>query len=118
MLFRSEDLAKLFCQRYPKQILHHIRLKEDKHRRETIETADLVNQRINDTFLDKWKLEFSLVLEWCGDELVVELDEVDILRKEITRLRTLIKNTASWLEANGHPVKAKLVLQELDKYKL
>ncbi|MDP9437809.1 MAG: hypothetical protein M3P49_03545 [Actinomycetota bacterium] len=37
------------------------------------------------------------------------------LRGEVDRLRGLVEDTARWLRHSGHPVKAALVLKQLDQ---
>lgn len=110
----AEDLARLFCRRYPKQILHYINHKDAEYRREVTAEADPFVARLKETWLDKYELELSLVREWCGEEQVEEVNQVDALREEVRRLRDLVRSTAAWLKAQGHPVKAAWVLKQLD----
>jgi hypothetical protein len=58
---------------------------------------------------------FALIREWCGEQAVREFDRVLELREEVDRLRGLIEDTARWLRDSGHPVKAALVLKQLDR---
>jgi len=37
------------------------------------------------------------------------------LRQKVDRLRGLVEDTARWLRHSGHPVKAALVLRELEQ---
>lgn len=42
-------------------------------------------------------------------------DEVQHLRDEVYRLRNLITSVARWLRDHGHPLKASLVMKELEE---
>jgi len=107
----AEHLARLFCQRYPKQILHHIQLENESYRRRILEEADHFRQQVKDTLLDKYELEFSLVREWCGEEQAAEIDEVNALREKVRKLRELIQSTAAWLKEQGQHRKAAWMLK-------
>lgn len=58
---------------------------------------------------------FALVREWCGQEATEELREVITLRQEVDHLQGIIKDVARWLRDSGHPQKAALVLEELER---
>jgi hypothetical protein len=68
---------------------------------------------------EEWLVEeepiFALIREWCGQEAVEEFDQVHELREEVDRLRGLVEDIARWLRDAGHPVKAALVMRQLDR---
>jgi hypothetical protein len=65
--------------------------------------------------LDKLRAACIIVGEWCGADLLEELDENALLRAEVDRLRQMIRCLVDWLREAGQPVKAGLVLKELRK---
>ncbi len=65
--------------------------------------------------LEELRPIFALVRGWCGQEACEEFREVTALREDVDRLRGIVKDTAQWLKHCGHPQKAALVLQELDR---
>jgi hypothetical protein len=45
----------------------------------------------------------------------MEFDQVLALREEVDRLRELVRSTVRWLSDADHPVKAALLLEDLDR---
>lgn len=112
----AERLARLFCQRYPQEILSYIQAEEDELRRQIV--ADYHPQRRRTYAEERLHSEqpvFALVREWCNDDEVKRFDEVQHLRDEVYRLRNLITSVARWLRDHGHPLKASLVMKELEE---
>jgi hypothetical protein len=57
---------------------------------------------------------FALVAAWCGEAARGEFDQERAFRAEIARLRELVADAATFLEAHGHPRKARLIQQALN----
>lgn len=110
----AERLARLFCQRFPREILRHVQAREDEWRQRTILPSEPFSEGFALEWLNKLKPVFALVREWCGEKDVAEFDEVTALREEVRRLRGLVESVARWLQEAGHPIKASLVLRELN----
>lgn len=110
----AERLARLFCQRFPQEILRHVQAREHEWRQRTILPSEPFSEEFALECLDKLKPVFSLAREWCGEKDVAEFDEVTALREEVRRLRGLVESIAGWLREAGHPIKASLVLRELN----
>lgn len=112
----GENLAKIFCLRYPEQILRAISLKEAKWHKEVLEIAEPLRQQALNSFYDQYRAAFSLIRERCGKEKAAEINHINILRNEIRRLRKMVESTADWLKSSGHHVKAKNLLKQLNEH--
>lgn len=109
----AERLAKDFCARFPQEILAYIQREEDDLRQRVLSAPTPHQQSLAEEWLNKEKLVLTLVREWCGEKALTEFNEIAELRAEVRRLRALIEATAQWLKDAGHPVKASLLLKEL-----
>lgn len=110
----AERLGKLFCQRFPREILQYMRAKEEDLRQKIITADNPSTRSFHEEWQGKSKAAFMVVREWCGQKAVAEFDEVAALQKEVRRLRDVIQSTARWLRDNGHSVKASLLLKEIN----
>ena len=116
-------VAKHCCERFSQDVLRYIQREEDELR-EQITTGRYASRFSEREFgmdcgyaeerLREQEPIFALIREWCGQEAVGEFDRVLELREEVDRLRGLVEDTARWLRDSGHPVKAALVLKQLD----
>lgn len=117
-------VSKHCCERFSQDVLRYVQREEDELR-EQITTGRYVSRFSDREFgIDRGYAEerpreqeplFALIREWCGEQAVREFDRVLELRDEVDRLRGLIEDTARWLRDSGHPVKAALVLKQLDR---
>lgn len=110
----AERIARLLCQRFPKEILRSVQADEQKWRQETVTYSDSSQEAFHRKWLDAHKPMSSLVREWCGEKAAKEFDEVTALREKIRRLRALVQSTAAWIREAGHPVKASTLLKQLN----
>lgn len=110
----AEKLAKLFCQRYPKEILSYLHAEENKLRQQIVAEHNPRRPNYAEERLHGEQPIFALVREWCGENEVNTFNEVQHLRDEVFRLRNLVLSVTRWLRESGHPVKASLVIKELD----
>jgi polyhydroxyalkanoate synthesis regulator phasin len=117
-------VAKHCCKRFSQDVLRYVKREEDELR-EQIATGRYVSRFSDREFgIDRSYAEeslreqepiFALIRGWCGQEAVEEFDQVAALREEVDRLRAMVEDIARWLRFSGHPVKAALVLKQLDR---
>jgi hypothetical protein len=109
------EAARRCCVRRPREVLGHVKEEEDALLETLVSGHDASPGA-------RWiapeahrEPVFVLIREWCGREAVEGFDELLALRGEVDRLRELLSETARWLREAGHPVKAALLLKELDR---
>jgi hypothetical protein len=117
-------VAKHCCEKFSWDVLRYVRMEEDELR-EQISTGRYVSRFSDEVFdirreyaeerLREQEPIFAQIREWCGQEAVAEFDRVLELGEEVDCLRGLVEDTARWLRHSGHPVKAALVLKQLDR---
>lgn len=124
-------VAKHCCRTFTRDILRYVQAEEDALKDAIVSGyytfpdrryriwRDKDGFEILRTRAEEWLAEeesiFALIREWCGQEAVQEFDQVLELREEVDRLRELVADTAQWLRYSGHPVKAALVMKQLDQ---
>ncbi len=120
----AERVARVLCEKYPREILAYIATEESDDR-QAITTGYYTSSRYPERdgyFVDVDKVRqglreeapaYALVRQWCGDTAVSEYDELIAAREELDRLRRLVEVAASWIEANGNPQKARALLRSL-----
>lgn len=118
-------VAKFCCENFPYEVLRHLRVEEEKLRRELVpgepdpsrewwyRSAAYRDQA--EARLEELRPVFALVRAWCGQGACEEFREVIALREEVDRLRGIFRKTARWLRHFGYPQKAAVVLKELDR---
>lgn len=125
------EVAKHCCTTLTRDVLRYVRAEEDALKDAMVSGYYAFPDRRYRSWRDKdgfeilraraeeWLAEeepvFALVREWCGEEAVKEFDQVLALREEVDRLRTLVEDTVRFLRDTEHPVKAALVLKQLNQ---
>lgn len=110
----AERLAKLLCQRFPRDVLADIRRDEDHHRWVVTHPENARECVYAEKALARSAIVNALVYAWCGADACSRFDEIAALREEVDRLRVVLESTATWLRAEGHSVKASLLLKGLE----
>jgi hypothetical protein len=119
----ARGLAQTLCRRHGREILEYLRDKEDALRQATVSGLYLPRHsrwrdpNIGPEYAAEWLRKdepvFALVAAWCGECARREFDREGAFRVEIARLRELVADAAAFLEAHGHPKKARLIQQAL-----
>jgi hypothetical protein len=115
-------LAKALCLTNGSQILERT-MAEIQEARRTVQTGILrregspLEYRVTGAnaaaFLAECEAVDCLLRSWCGADQTAQVDQANLLRAEIARLRLLVEDTANWSARSGHPVKARIVRQGL-----
>lgn len=122
-------VARFCCQRYAQDVLRCVAAEEDALRQATVSgyyvapnTTQNIEYHIVPSRAQEWLHErepvFALIRESCGQGEVSEFNQLVAAQAEIHRLQQLIESTAQWLRSAGHPVKASLLLRELNRTKM
>ena len=120
----AQRIALVLCRQDPQRVLAKVQ-KEEEALRETLVTGiyrspfsgdawDASREWAEEEIAQKMPVR-ALVREWCGADAQAEFNERMALRAEVSRLRDLVKDLAHWLREQGHPVKAALVLKDLER---
>jgi len=120
----ARELAQTLGRRHGRAILEDLRDQEDALRQATVSGLYLPRHSrwrdpsISPEYAAGWlrtdEPVSARVAAWCGGPTREDFDRERAFRAEIARLRALVTSTAAFLEANGHPWKAKLIQQALN----
>lgn len=119
----ARRMAIRASERYTDLVLSHV-AKEDAEVRDQAVHGHYFDLSRKETILippercAEWLREkepvFAQVREWCGAPAVEEFDELNALRRENARLRTLIGDEVSRLEGRGEQHEARRLQKRLD----
>ena len=121
----AAEVAQHYCHQRAREVLRHIKEEEDELRGKLVSgdypspesrwIVPEIHRKWAEARLREQEPVLALTREWCGQAAIEEFDEVLSLRREADRLRGLLEDTARRLRQAGHPVKAALLLKELDR---
>lgn len=124
-------VAKHCCRKFTQDMLRYVQAEEDALKDAVISGYYAFPERRYRSWKDKDGFEilrtraeerhaeekpiFDLIREWCGQDAVDEFRQILELREEVDRLRGLMTDTVRWLRDAGHPVKAALLMKQIDR---